>query len=173
VNEKVTSTDEGIIVNSTAWEYHSPSDHNTVGLGHRLGEILLKGDVIALTGELGSGKTCLTKGIAYGLGIPAETVITSPSYSLANEYRGRYLLVHMDLYRLEGPGEFLVSGLEEYLDGKNVVVIEWAERCPEMLPRRRLTINLSIKNEKTRIIRFSGCGPRAAEIIKALSKGGK
>lgn len=157
---------------SNEWAYHSFSDHDTIRLGCRLGEILVEGDVIALIGELGSGKTCFTKGIARGLGIPAGTVITSPSFSLANEYQGRYPFVHMDLYRLEGPEESLSAGLEEYLDGRHVVVIEWAERCPAMMPEKTLTVWLNINDEYTRLIRFSGQGPRAVEIIEAISKGG-
>lgn len=160
-------------MNSTEWEYHSSSEHDSIGLGCRLGEILVNGDVIALIGELGSGKTCFTRGIAYGLGIPAETVITSPSFSLANEYQGRYPLVHMDLYRLEGPVEALSLGLEEYFDGKHVVVVEWAERCPEMMPPNKLTVRLHIKDEYTRLIRFSGPEPRAVEIIDNISRGGR
>lgn len=157
-------------MNSIEWEYHSLSDHHTIRLGYQLGEVLVKGDVIALIGELGSGKTCFTKGIAYGLGIDQGTVITSPSFSLANEYQGRHPFVHMDLYRLEGPEESLSLGLEEYLDGDHVVVVEWAERCLEMMPEKKLTVQLIIKEEYTRLIRFSGNEPRAVDIINTISK---
>jgi len=157
-----------LILNSIEWEYYSLSDHHTVRLGYQLGEVLVEGDVIALIGELGSGKTCFTKGIAYGLGIAPETVITSPSFSLANEYQGRHPFVHMDLYRLEGPEESLFLGLEEYLDEERVVVVEWAERCLAMMPEKSLTVRLIIKEEHTRLIRFSGNEPRAVEIINTI-----
>ena len=157
-----------MILNSIEWKYHSLSDHHTIRLGYQLGEVLVEGDVIALIGELGSGKTCFTRGIAYGLGIAPETVITSPSFSLANEYQGRHSFVHMDLYRLEGPEESLSLGLEEYLDGENIVVIEWAERCLKMMPEKKLTVQLKIKEEHTRLIRFSGNEPRAVEIINTI-----
>jgi tRNA threonylcarbamoyladenosine biosynthesis protein TsaE len=162
-----------LILNSIEWEYHSLSDHHTIRLGYQLGEVLVEGDVIALIGELGSGKTCFTKGIAYGLGLAPETVITSPSFSLANEYQGRHPFVHMDLYRLEGPEESLFLGLEEYLDEERVVVVEWAERCLDMMPEKSLTVRLIIKEEHTRLIRFSGNDPRAVEIINAIRKGGE
>ena len=155
-------------MNSIEWEYHSLSDHHTIRLGYKLGEVLVGGDVVALIGELGSGKTCFTKGIAYGLGLNSETVITSPSFSLANEYQGRHPFVHIDLYRLEGPEESLSLGLEEYLDEERVVVVEWAERCLEMMPEKKLTIQLIIKDEHTRLIRFFGNEPRSVEIINII-----
>ena len=155
-------------MNSTEWEYYSLSDHHTIRLGYQLGEILVKGDVIALIGELGSGKTCFTKGIAYGLGLAPETVITSPSFSLANEYQGRHPFVHMDLYRLEGPEESVLLGLEEYLNEEHVVVVEWADRCLEMMPEKTLAVQLIIKEEHARLIRFSGNQTRSVEIINSL-----
>ena len=158
-------------LNSIEREYHSLSDHHTTSLGYQLGEILVEGDVIALTGELGSGKTCFTRGIAYGLGIAPETVITSPSFSLANEYQGRYPFVHMDLYRLEGPEESLSLGLEEYFDEVHVVVVEWAERCLEMMPERKVFVRFIIETEHTRLIRFFGNEPRAMTIINTLLGG--
>ena len=160
-------------MNSIEWEYLSLSDRHTIKLGYRLGEVLGEGDVVALIGELGSGKTCFTRGMAYGLGITPKTVITSPSFSLANEYQGRHPFVHMDLYRLEGPEESLSLGLEEYFDDEHVVVVEWAERCLEMMPQKRLTVQLIIQEEYTRLIRFLGTEPRSAEIIKNLIKRGE
>ena len=99
--------------------------------------------------------------------------ITSPSFSLANEYQGRYPFVHMDLYRLEGPEESLSLGLEEYFDEEHVVVVEWAERCLEMIPERKVIVRLIIEAEHTRLIRFFGNEPRAMAIINALRLGGE
>ena len=149
------------------------SDQETIELGFTLGTLLEEGDVVALVGELGSGKTWFTKGIARGLGVSPSTVITSPSFSVANEYQGRYPFVHMDLYRLEGPEESLSLGLEEYFDEEHVVVVEWAERCLEMIPERKVIVRLIIEAEHTRLIRFFGNEPRAMAIINALRLGGE
>src|SRR5512136_1620407 len=94
---------------------HTHSDKETIGLGLRIGALLSPRDVIALIGPLGSGKTWLTKGIALGLGVDPAMVITSPSFSLVNEYKAGYSLYHMDLYRLERISDILATGLEEYL----------------------------------------------------------
>jgi len=96
-------------------------------LGRKLGRLLKEGDVIALSGELGSGKTCMTKGLALGLGVPEEEVVTSPSFTYLNEYEGRETLYHMDVYRLAHLSEFLGIGLDEYLGHGGVAVLEWAD----------------------------------------------
>ena len=139
-------------------------------MGEALGSLLKDGDVIALIGELGSGKTWFTKGIALGLGISRERVVTSPSFALMNEYEGRHRLFHMDLYRLENIADFLSAGLDEYFYGDGVVVMEWAERWPEILPAHRVKVELTITGERSRRISLSGTQPRAAEILKQLSE---
>jgi len=149
-------------------KYLTNSDKETVGVGERLGTCLTAGDVVALTGELGSGKTWFTKGIALGLGIGPDTVITSPSFSLVNEYDCGHVFYHMDLYRLEDLSEVLSVGLEEYLHGGGIVVIEWADRCPEILPDIRVDVQLEIVDDHRRDITISGQGPRAVEIIEGL-----
>ena len=106
------------------------SDEETIQLGRKLGALLAEGDVVALTGELGSGKTWFTKGIALGLNVPAETVVVSPSFSLVNVYQGKCSLFHMDVYRLGELSDFLSAGLEEYLYEDGVTVMEWADRWP-------------------------------------------
>lgn len=111
------------------------SDAETRDWGRALGEKLRPGDVIALTGPLGAGKTTLTKGIAEGLGCPDPDAVCSPTFTLLQEFRGRHSLAHVDAYRLaEGAGDDL--GLEDYLDGNWVVVVEWAERVRHLLPER-------------------------------------
>lgn len=140
----------------------------TVRLGERLGSLLTGGDIVALIGDLGSGKTWFTKGIALGLGVDPDTVITSPSFALVNEYRCRHLLYHIDLYRLENLSDVLSSGLEEYLHLGGVVVMEWADRWPEILPEHRLDVNFEIIDDNRRDITISGDHPRAVEIIKGL-----
>jgi tRNA threonylcarbamoyladenosine biosynthesis protein TsaE len=104
---------------------HSPAE--TAALGQAWGSLAERGLVIALSGELGAGKTQLVKGLAHGLGITAR--VHSPTFTLVNEYAGgRLSLFHLDLYRLETPAQILAAGLEDYLQPDGVTVIEWAER---------------------------------------------
>lgn len=128
----------------------------TLRLGQRLAFLLKAGDVVALYGELGAGKTCLVRGLAKGLGI-AEDQVASPSFSLINEYPGPIPLFHMDCYRLHSGEEIEELGLEEYFDGPGITVIEWAERIKE-LPEDRLDISFSILDETRRHIRIRGAG---------------
>ncbi len=145
--------------------YLTVSDQETVNLGHKLGAALREGDVIALAGELGSGKTCFTKGVALGLGISPGIVITSPSFSLVNEYEGRCTLFHIDAYRLESLSDFLSTGLDEYFYQDGVVVMEWADRWPEILPGWSVEVGFAIVDERSRRITLSGCHLRALEIL--------
>jgi len=148
--------------------YLTNSDKETIRLGERLGACLISGDMVALMGGLGSGKTLFTKGIALGLGLGPETIITSPSFSLINEYDCGRVFYHMDLYRLEGISDVLLTGLEEYLHVGGVVVMEWADRWPEILPERRVEVKFEILDDQRRDITISGQHPRAVEIIKRL-----
>ncbi len=126
--------------------------------------------MVALVGELGSGKTWFTKGIALGLGISPDTIITSPSFSLVNEYEGRYVLFHIDAFRLEDLSAFLSAGLDDYFYQDGVVVMEWADRWREILPDWSLTVELTIVDACTRRIMISGYHPRAAEIIQDIQQ---
>jgi len=102
----------------------SSSDDDTIELGRELGRVLHEGDVIALEGELGSGKTRFSKGIALGLEVSHHTIVTSPSFSLVNEYEGHHTLFHMDVYRLESVSDFFAAGLDEYFYQDGVLVME-------------------------------------------------
>lgn len=150
--------------------YHSGSDGETIELGRKLGNALRQSDVIALVGDLGSGKTWFAKGVGLGLGIPADVVITSPSFSLVNEYEGRYTLFHMDGYRLESLSDFLAAGLDEYLYQEGVVIMEWADRWPEILPDWNVKVEITIMNEKSREITLSGHHPRALKILEDIAE---
>jgi len=119
-----------------------------------------------MAGELGSGKTWFAKGVGSGLGVPEESVITSPSFALVNEYKGRCPFLHMDIYRLEEVSDFLSAGLDEYFYGNGVVVVEWADRWPSILPEWRLEVKFEIVDDQTRAITFSRDHPRAMEILK-------
>ena len=103
-------------------EIVSPNAEYTFSLGKNLGEALHEGDVVALIGDLGTGKTTLTQGIARGLGISEGYPITSPTFTLINEYPGRHVLYHLDVYRLQGARDLEDMGYEEYFFGQGVVV---------------------------------------------------
>ena len=124
--------------------------------------------MVALVGELGSGKTWFTKGLALGLGVSPDTIVTSPSFTLVNEYKGRYTFYHMDFYRLENLPEVLSAGLEEYLHDSGVVALEWADRWPDILPEKRVMVKFLIIDDHRREITLSGYDPRALEIIEDL-----
>jgi len=110
----------------------SHSVQETVDAGFRLGGILDRGDMVCLTGGLGSGKTAFTGGIASALGI--EGYITSPTYTIINEYQGKIPLYHFDAYRIANANEMFEIGFEEYIDGNGIVVIEWADLIKDILP---------------------------------------
>ena len=114
------------------------SQAETARLGEALAPLLDPGDVICLNGDLGAGKTAFARGVARGLGV--EGHVTSPTFTLINEYQGRLPFYHMDVYRLEGSGEMEDLGCEEYFYGDGATLIEWAEKVPEALPRERLEI---------------------------------
>lgn len=151
----------------------SKSPSETVRFGRILGEGLQAGDVVALTGELGSGKTCLTRGIAGGLGVPENYVITSPTFTLINEYPGREAaLIHVDLYRLQGAADLADTGFEEYLSGGGVMVIEWAERIPEAVPDGVVCVALTYVEENVRKLELSCCRDRIGGWERILKEGG-
>ncbi len=126
-------------------ETHSPEQ--TEALGRRLGGRLRAGDVVALSGPLGSGKTVLARGLAVGTG--AGGYMASPSFVLIREYAGPLRVYHVDLYRLERPEELETLGLEELLDGMGVVIVEWADRAPVLLPREHVHITCAFGSTAT------------------------
>lgn len=132
----------------------SASPEASLALGEAVGKRLVAGDVVALWGELGAGKTLLTQGIARGLGVPAGTAVTSPTFTIINEYEGRLRLYHMDGYRLGDPDELETLPWREALFGDGVAVVEWPERLGPFLPSARLDIFLEILGPTTRRLRF-------------------
>jgi len=143
---------------------HSPEE--TLRLGAFLGKYLTNGSIIALSGELGSGKTCLTQGIARGLQVPEDLYVTSPSYTLVNEYPGRLRLFHADLYRIGNVVELDEIGLDEIMGCDGVTVIEWAEKMIELLPKERLFISISIVDDQRRELLLTGYGQEAVDLIE-------
>ena len=148
-------------------KYTTKSVTETLNLGKLIAKNLKPGDIICLFGQLGSGKTVLTKGIAQGLKIKRSKVI-SPSFVLIRHYRGRLNLYHFDLYRLEDLGDILGLGYEEYLYDRGVSVIEWADRLKSLLPQEYLKVSLSVKNNSTRLLEFGAKGSRYNELIKKI-----
>jgi len=155
---------------TTPMRYRTESPEETVLLGQRLGRLLQPGDLVVLAGELGCGKTWFTKGIALGVGVLPHEVVTSPSFALMNEYEGRSTLFHMDVYRLENAQDFLDTGLDECFDGEGVVVMEWGDKWPEILPARRLNVAFKIVGEQSRELVMTGEHPRMVEVLAALDQ---
>ena len=139
----------------------------TKKFGERLGSLLKPGDIISLTGDLGAGKTTLTKSIGKGLGV--EDYITSPTFTLINEYKGRTMLYHFDVYRLEGAIDLYDLGFEEYLYSNGVCIIEWGDKIEEILPKERINLQIEKGVElDERIINLYGEGDRFEQLIKEL-----
>ncbi|AEG14163.1 Uncharacterized protein family UPF0079, ATPase [Desulfofundulus kuznetsovii DSM 6115] len=149
------------------WRTRSAGE--TEEFGRLLASVLLPGDVLCLHGDLGAGKTVLARGIARGLGITGP--VTSPTFTLINEYSGRLPLYHMDAYRLDGPGDMADLGYEEYFYGDGVTLVEWAGRIEEVLPSKRLDIYLKgfPGEPELREILFIPRGKRYEELVKELS----
>ncbi|MCK8826169.1 tRNA (adenosine(37)-N6)-threonylcarbamoyltransferase complex ATPase subunit type 1 TsaE [Natroniella acetigena] len=120
-------------------ETNNPEE--TFDLGKKIGESLTHGGIVCLQGDLGAGKTVLAKGICRGLGVEEE--ITSPTYTVANEYRGKLKVYHMDLYRIRDEEELYDIGFEDYLyRGEGVTIIEWPDKAGALMPDNYLDINL-------------------------------
>lgn len=147
--------------------FESDSTEKTAALGKKLASFLMAGDLIALSGELGAGKTTFVKALAPGLGISVDDV-NSPSYTLVNEYYGRIPLYHFDLYRLEGSEDVDNLGFDEYMEGDGLAVVEWADVAPQILPAEHLKIKISIVGEDERTIELDGIGARYVRLVERL-----
>jgi tRNA threonylcarbamoyladenosine biosynthesis protein TsaE len=131
------------------------SDRNeTILLGERIGKSLKAGDIVALSGELGAGKTTLIQGIAKGLGI--RDWVTSPTFTIINEFKGTVNLYHVDLYRIDRMEDALDVEIEEYFTKGGVTVIEWAEKIKPLLPDKTIEINMDIISDNKRKIKIKG-----------------
>lgn len=135
------------------------SPEETRAVARRLGATLGPGDVVACYGELGSGKTCFIQGLAEGLGV--EGPVTSPTFILIGEYRGRLPVFHVDLYRLESLEEILTLGVEECLYGQGVTLIEWAEKLEPLLPPHAIRVRIRGLGEEPREIELEGVTPES------------
>jgi len=143
---------------SRGWVSRSASE--TVGLGKALGKHLAKGDVVALYGELGSGKTTFIKGLAAGLGAKRPENVRSPTFVLLNLYKGCLPIYHIDLYRVQSLERLHDIGFEEYAFGDGVLVIEWAEKAEQLLPEGTIRVRLRTVSKRIRevVVEFPGQG---------------
>jgi len=136
-------------------------------IGERLGRLLAAGDVLALIGPLGAGKTTFVQGVARGLQVPPERHVASPTFALVNEHPGRVPLVHADLYRINDARELDELGLADAYD-RAAVAIEWLDRFPEAAPADRLTIEIAVAADSARTIALRPTGARASALIASL-----
>lgn len=153
-------------------DFISNSQAQTRRLGARLGELLQAGDVICLAGELGTGKTCLTQGVGRGMGVVES--ITSPTFTLIGEYRSPdtgLILYHVDFYRLvDAVLEAVALGVQDYLYGDGVCVIEWADRAEAILPGERLWIALRHVDDTKRGLLVEATGERYLKLLRDFKK---
>lgn len=154
---------------SSVTVYHSVSPEQTRALGEAVGRLADAGDLIALTGELGTGKTLFVGGLARGLGVDPAIYVSSPTFTIMHRYCGRLPLYHIDLYRIETPEAFASLGLDEYLAGDGVAAIEWAEHGWGCLPKEMLTFRLRHTGSDTRTIEIVPVGDRYIKFVQALT----
>ncbi len=153
------------------YEYISNSSSDTQTLGEKIGDSLRGGSIIALIGELGCGKTLLTRGISAGLGVPLRQV-NSPTFVLVNEYNGRLPVFHMDLYRLGDAADVVDIGWPDYLARaeSGVIIIEWAEKILPLLPSEYLKVDFTGLSARKRKISFSAEGDKYNDLMRKISK---
>ena len=152
------------MVDTLSW----PSPAATSAAGEALATCLRAGDMVGLVGDLGAGKTLFTQAVGRGLGLPEEVRVTSPTFTLINEYRGgRLTIYHADLYRLEREQELDDIGLDELCRrGDGVVLVEWSDRLPA-LPRDHLLLSISVASAESRMVTLAPGGKRSAELAAA------
>ena len=149
--------------------FQTSNTSETIRMGKRVGRLLHPGDVVALVGELGAGKTQFIKGLAEGVGVGKATYVSSPSFTLINEYPGRISFYHVDLFRLESEKDAEGLGLEEYVRGHGVAAIEWADKIPSLLPEELLWVKIHYTGEHSRTIEIMPKGKRYEDLIKKMS----
>ncbi len=145
----------------------SQSVEQSQALGRRLGALLQPGDVVALVGQLGAGKTYFVKGVAVGLGVADDRQVNSPTFVLVNEYTGRVPVHHLDVYRLGEPEELTAIGFDEMCTSGGVVIVEWADRVREVMPKRTVWVEITVTGAEERKIKFD---MNDAEIIPRVGQ---
>jgi tRNA threonylcarbamoyladenosine biosynthesis protein TsaE len=142
---------------------------DTQAIAERLGRLLIAGDVLALVGPLGAGKTTFVQGLARGLDVPPNRNVASPTFALVTEHPGRIPLVHADLYRIEDARELTELGLIDAFD-RAAVAIEWLDRFPDAAPADRLEITIEFAPGDARRLTFTPAGPRSTAIVDGLRR---
>jgi len=151
------------------WSIETRSVAETLDLGRRIGRAAQPGDVLALVGELGSGKTHLAKGIAEGLGGAEARSVVSPTFVLCREYlHGRIPFYHFDAYRLKSAADLEAIGAAEVFEGDGLSALEWADRTPGALPPDHLQIRFEVTGEESRRMTFAARGPQAKALLAAI-----
>jgi len=158
------------ILSSYTTQIITRSVEDTRALGQDIGRRLQSNTVITLTGDLGSGKTVFVQGLAKGLGVPNRYYVTSPTYTLINEYPGRFRLFHVDLYRLDHVEELKEIGIDEIVNGEGVVAVEWADKLPGNLLTDYINLQFEIVGEESRKILLFGYGLQFSNLLKGLEK---
>ncbi len=159
---------------SSQIRWASDSPEATRQLGFRMGRMLAPPAVLVLTGDLGSGKTAFVQGIAQGLDVPEDYYVTSPTYTIINEYPGRHRLFHIDLYRTGGPDDFEAIGLYDILhDTEAVVAVEWAERLGAALPADPIAVHFEIVGHTRRNILLTTSGLDVSNLVSGGKTGNK
>ncbi len=152
---------------ATALRVHTTGPEETEALGRRLGALLRAGDIVALSGELGTGKTVFARGIAAGAG--ASGYVASPTFTIIREYRGPTPVYHVDLYRLDRPRQLDDLGLDDLLDGTGIMVIEWAEKALPLLPAEHLWVTIRFADgDEARELQFTPEGARYGALLARL-----
>ncbi|MEG0479970.1 MAG: tRNA (adenosine(37)-N6)-threonylcarbamoyltransferase complex ATPase subunit type 1 TsaE [Clostridium sp.] len=134
--------------------YNTSSENETIELGKKIGQNLKRGDILTLNGDLGAGKTHFTKGIAMGLNV--DDYVTSPTFTIVNEYRGDINLYHFDVYRIEYIEQMYDIGFDEYLFGDGICIIEWSDIVKELLPENTIDIVIKKLDDNNREIEITG-----------------
>ena len=148
--------------------FQTSSTSETIRMGKRLGRLLQRGDVVALAGDLGTGKTQFIKGLADGVGVGRTAYVSSPSFTLINEYPGRIPFYHIDLFRLESEKEAEDLGLEEYVRGDGITAIEWADKILSLLPEELVWVKIHYTGQHTRTIEITPKGKRYEEMVEGF-----
>ncbi len=144
------------------------SPEETKNLGKEVSKLTKPGDLLAFYGELGAGKTCFIQGISQGLEV--KDYVTSPSFTIINEYQGKVPVYHFDLFRLDDDEDIFELGYEEYFYGEGLTVIEWAEKIEQLLPKEHLKIDIKFKDRYQRTISFISQGDRFNKFLEELNR---
>ena len=142
----------------------------TEGVGRLLGSLLTQGSFVALRGELGSGKTCFTRGIVTGAAPASAHLVASPTFAIMNEYPGPVPVYHFDFYRLGTAGEIAELGFEEYFQGDGICIVEWSERLDELLPADHLIVTMEHAGDDQRRVTLEANGPCSLELLARFAE---